>query len=334
MHMSQVDVRHHTIAANGIQIGYIEAGSGPLVILCHGFPDTSHTWRHQIAALANAGYRVIAPDMRGYGSTTAPTEVSQYTLLHMVGDVFAVMDAAGEKKGVVVGHDWGAPVAWHCALLRPDRVCGVAGLSVPFRPRGPARPSSTMVRSPSQRFYQLYFMEEGSAEKEFESNAQETIRKIAWLWSGAFSAECRVDLTMVKWGAGLFTSHAIPAGLPSWMDAEDLSVYAEAFGRSGFRGGLNWYRNHDANWELTAAWRKATITAPALYVAGEFDFVLRFPGMDMALAEFERHVPALTQKVLVPGAGHWAHREYPEAVNKHLLTFLAQLPALRSVSSY
>ena len=171
-------ISHRTIQTNGINMHVAEKGAGPLVILCHGFPESWYSWRHQIEALAAAGFHVVAPDMRGYGQTDIPKAIDQFTLLHLVGDIIGLIDAIGVDTAVIAGHDWGAPVAWNAALLRPDRFRGVIGLSVPFRPRIPVRPSTVMPQTPDAIFYQLYFQQPGSAEKELEHDVRASIRSI------------------------------------------------------------------------------------------------------------------------------------------------------------
>src|SRR5881296_1667106 len=177
-------VAHHTINTNGIRLHFVEQGEGPLVVLCHGFPESWYSWRHQLAALADAGFHAVAPDMRGYGQTDAPAEIDRYTMLHLVGDMVGLLDALREKMAVIVGHDWGAPVAWHAALLRPDRFRAVVGLSVPYRPRGSARPTTVMPRNAEALFYQLYFQTPGVAEAELERDVRDTMRTVAWAGSG------------------------------------------------------------------------------------------------------------------------------------------------------
>src|SRR5260370_5621391 len=169
------ELAHRFVTTNGIRMHYVEAGRGPLVVLCHGFPESWYSWRHQIGALADAGFHVVAPDQRGYGRTEAPDDVTRYTLLDLVGDVVGLIDALGEERAVVVGHDWGAPVAWHTALLRPDRVRGVSGLSVPYRPRGTASPIAAMRAGLGEGFYQVYFQQPGVAEAELERDVRTTI---------------------------------------------------------------------------------------------------------------------------------------------------------------
>ena len=173
-----VDVAHREIDVGGLRMHVAESGEGPLVVLLHGFPESWYSWRHQIEALSGAGFRVVAPDQRGYGATDAPEEIERYTLLDLVGDVIGLIDAVGGGRAIVVGHDWGAPVAWHTALLRPDRVLGVAGLSVPFTPRTPVSPMRMWREAFGDRFYQVYFQEPGVAERELEADVDDTMRRL------------------------------------------------------------------------------------------------------------------------------------------------------------
>src|SRR5262249_11227867 len=178
------DARHRTVETNGIRMHLAEQGSGPLVLMCHGFPESWYSWRHQLDALAGAGFHAVAPDMRGYGQTDRPEAIDQYTLLHLVGDMVGVLDALGAETAVIAGHDWGAPVAWHAALLRPDRFRGVIGLSVPYRPRGTARPTTLMPQTAEAMFYQLYFQSPGVAEAELERDVRTTVRRLLYAASG------------------------------------------------------------------------------------------------------------------------------------------------------
>ena len=178
------EITHRTIETNGIRMHVAEQGTGPLVLMCHGFPESWYSWRHQLAALADAGFHAVAPDMRGYGQTDAPADIESYTLLHLVGDMVGLLDALSEKTAVIAGHDWGAPVAWHSALLRPDRFRGVIGLSVPFRPRGTAKPSTLMPQTEHEVFYQIYFQTPGVAEAELQRDVRSTMRRMAYSGSG------------------------------------------------------------------------------------------------------------------------------------------------------
>src|SRR5246500_2520180 len=178
------EVTHRTVETNGIRMHLAEAGAGPLVMLCHGFPESWYSWRYQLTALADAGFHAVAPDMRGYGQSDRPDAIDQYTLLHLVGDMVGVLDALGAEQAVIAGHDWGAPVAWHAALLRPDRFRAVIGLSVPYRPRGPVRPTTVMPQTDDALFYQLYFQTPGVAEAELERDVAHTVRRILYSIAG------------------------------------------------------------------------------------------------------------------------------------------------------
>jgi epoxide hydrolase A/B len=325
-----VETTHRVVETNGLRMHVAEAGRGPLVVLCHGFPESWYSWRQQLIALARAGYHAVAPDQRGYGQTTAPEPIEQYTLLHLVGDMVGLLDALAEKTAVIAGHDWGAPVAWHAALLRPDRFRAVIGLSVPFRPRGSVRPTSVMAQTPEATFYQLYFQEPGVAEADLERDPRQTIRRLLYWGSGEGRdpGGDRVragDVGMVPRARGLVPSLPEPAQLPAWLSEADIDVYAGEFARAGFRGGLNWYRNIDRNWELLAPWAGAQVTAPALYVAGARDLVLAFQGMDQLLPALPRFIPNLRKTLILPGCGHWTQQERPAEVNAAMLEFLKEL---------
>ena len=319
-----IETKHSMIEANGIRMHLAEAGSGPLVVLCHGFPESWYSWRHQLRALAEAGFRAVAPDMRGYGKTDRPAAIDQYTLLHLVGDMVGVLDALGEQQAVIVGHDWGAPVAWHAALLRPDRFRAVAGLSVPFRPRSRVRPSTAMPQTASHWFYQLYFQKPGVAEKEFERDVRRTIRAFLFAASGDRPPES-ADISLVPRDGGMLANMADPPRLPPWLSDADVDSYTSQFTRTGFRGGLNWYRNIDRSWELLAPFAGGKVTVPALYMAGDRDLVVTFKGMDQLIANLAQHVPRLRRTIMLPGCGHWTQQERPEEVNAALIDFLKSL---------
>ncbi len=304
-----------------------EAGAGPLVIFCHGFPELGFSWRSQIEAVAQAGFHAVAPDMRGYGGTEAPEGVEAYSILHLVGDMVALVQALGETRAVVVGHDWGAPVAWHCALLRPDMFRAVAGLSVPFTPRraerAPLPVFRAMSRAMGKDFYMLRFQEPDAA-AELEADVARALGGAFWGYDGATPDDRRASGFLAP-GVSFLESMGQPDGLPPWLTPEDFAVYVEAFQRSGFEGPLNWYRNLDRNWELTAFAQDRRIEVPALFMVGEKDPVRGYSGKGEA--ELEAWVPGLREKRVVAGAGHWLQQERLDEVNAALLQFLASLTA-------
>jgi pimeloyl-ACP methyl ester carboxylesterase len=324
------EVQHRVVETNGIRLHVAEQGEGPLVVLCHGFPESWYSWRHQLSALASAGYHAMAPDMRGYGQSDRPEEIDQYTLLHLVGDMVGLLDALGVESAVIAGHDWGAPVAWHAALLRPDRFRAVIGLSVPFRPRGSARPTTMMPQTDDAVFYQLYFQTPGVAEAELQRDVRATIRRL--LYSGSGDRPPRGTgignpdvVGMVPRGGGIFSHSADPSALPPWLTDADVDFFAGEFSRTGFRGGLNWYRNIDRSWELLAPFAGARVTVPALYVAGDRDLVVAFRGMDQLIPNLSRFVPQLRKTLMLPGCGHWTQQERPGEVNAAMIEFLEGL---------
>jgi pimeloyl-ACP methyl ester carboxylesterase len=317
------DIAHRFIETNGIRMHVVEQGTGPLVLLCHGFPESWYSWRHQLGALAAAGFHVVAPDMRGYGQTEAPEAIDQYSMLHLVGDMVGLLDALGEAPAVIAGHDWGGPVAWYSALLRPDRFRAVIGLSVPYRPRGKLRPTSVMPRTDDAVFYQLYFQTPGVAEADLEADVRTSIRGVV-LDNAGEAPRGSGDFSMVPKLGGMRAriQAASLAPLPGWLTEADIDFYAAEFHRTGFRGGLNWYRNIDRNWETLAPFAGAQVSVPALYVVGERDLVLTFPGGREMVANMPAVVPRLRQTLMLPGCGHWTQQERPDAVNAAIIGFL------------
>jgi pimeloyl-ACP methyl ester carboxylesterase len=316
------EISHRFVETNGIRMHVAEAGRGPLVVLLHGFPECWYSWRHQLDALAEAGFHAVAPDQRGYCRTDQPEAIESYTLLHLVGDVIGLLDALEAEQAVVVGHDWGAPVAWSTALLRPDRVRGVAALSVPFRPPGNLRPLEVLRRAVGEGFYQVYFQRPGVADRELARDLRTTFRRILYGGSAAGSG-----LLVVPEGRGFLDLMEEPETLPAWLTEADVDAYVAEFEPAGFTGGLNWYRNIDRNAELLAPWRGARVTPPALYMAGDRDLVVSFPGAERQIANLREPVPNLQRTVMLPGVGHWTQQEAPGEVNDVLLTFLGTLPA-------
>jgi pimeloyl-ACP methyl ester carboxylesterase len=315
-------VTHRFVDAGGLRMHIAEAGDGPLVLLLHGFPESWYSWRHQLTALAAAGFHAVAPDQRGYCQTgpprfaDRPARIDDYTMLHLTGDVFALMDALGAGTAVVAGHDWGAPVAWHAGLFRPDRVRGVVALSVPYRPRGSAPPIATLRAALGESFYMVYFQQPGVADAELSRDPALTFRNVLYSISGDSPG-----MTLIPAGGGFLDAGSVPGELPGWLTQQDIDAYVAQYADAGFTGPLNWYRNMDRNWELTAAWRHAPVTVPALFMAGDRDPVIGFVSPD-SLSEM---VPQLTESVILPGCGHWTQQERPAEVNEAMIRFLRGL---------
>ena len=315
----------------GLRLHAAVQGEGPLVILCHGFPEGWRSWRHQLAALSVAGYRAVAPDMRGYGGTVSAKSPDgtpgpeQTTMLHHAGDLVALVKALGETQAVLVGHDWGAPAVWYAALMRPDVFRAVAGLAVPFVPPSPVDLLQAYERQGIHTFYMQYFQTPGVAEAELDADPEATLRRVWWSMSG--DGPERVVAGVLPPGAGFLdvTEEPDPARLPAWWDTDDLRATAEDFRRRGFVGGLNWYRAIRRNAELMAPWYGAVIRQPSLFIVGERDDLLAFPGVRDRLKDLKRALPGLRGQHVLPGAGHWVQRERAADVNALLLDFLRSL---------
>jgi pimeloyl-ACP methyl ester carboxylesterase len=308
-----------TVPANGIELFLLEQGEGPLVVLCHGWPELSYSWRHQIPAIAAAGFHVVAPDMRGFGRTSAPADVDAYGIFDTVGDMVALVAALGAKQAAIVGHDWGAPVAWHAAMFRPDVFTAVAGLSVPPPTRGRGLPLVTLRESGITNFYWQYFQPQGTAEAELERDVGLTMRTVL----GRGFSDPAASL-FIEEGKGFLGDARADRPLPDWLSEADLIYFSEAYRKSGFRGGLNWYRNIDRNWELTAPWQDAQIHQPSLFIAGSKDSVITGLIGGKRVADMERVLPNLRQKLIIEGAGHWIQQEHAEEVNAALIAFLKE----------
>jgi pimeloyl-ACP methyl ester carboxylesterase len=317
------DLKLQTMDVNGLRMRVATQGAGPLVLFCHGFPELWCSWRAQLSALAAAGYRAAAPDMRGYGGTDAPADVAAYTQLHLVADMVELVRALGERQAVIVGHDWGAPVAWNSALLRPDLFRAVVGMSAVFASPSRTDLLSALRQQGIQDFYMQYFQTPGVAEAELERDVETTIRLIHFNGSG--DGPDRVAFGRVPAGMGCLDQLSEPLSLPAWLSAADIREYAVEFSRTGFRGGLNWYRNIGRSCELLAAWRGTTIRQPSMFIAGARDDVLKFPGTRARIETLAQALPGLRGCHILEGAGHWIQRERAAVVNELLLGFLSSL---------
>jgi pimeloyl-ACP methyl ester carboxylesterase len=329
---------HLDVDANGLAVHLVSCGNGPLVLFCHGFPESWYSWRHQLPAVADAGYRAVAMDMRGYGGTAKPQAVEAYNASDLIGDVIGVISALGANQAVVVGHDWGAPVAWWSALTRPDVVRAVACLSVPYMAPFGGLPEGITVNDlmrnaagPDRNYYRLYFQEPGRAEAELEADLRRTLLGFLYTISGDIVAD---GVHQQGWdghfpaGERLVDQLVVPEQLPAWLTAEDLHFYEQELAASGFRGGLNWYRNINAIPSILRPFTGATIRQPSLYLGGQLDLIAgntpeNIAAMRAALAD-------LRGCELLAGAGHWLQQERPGEVNDALLHFLAGLPSSSS----
>ena len=320
----QSDVNHRRVTANSIGIHIAEQGTGPLVLLCHGFPESWYSWRHQLPALAMAGFHAVAPDMRGYGQTDVPPEIASYSIMHLVGDMVGLVDALGQKQAIIVGHDWGASVAWHAALLRPDMFHAVAGMSVPFRQRGPAPPLRLLREAGLYTYYWLYYQDVGLAEAEYDRDPRATLRRTLYSLSGD-APRGRPPVRILQQGKGALDNTIDPEQLPPWLTEADLDYMTADMARTGFRGGLNWYRNMDRNWELLAPWAGAVIRQRALFIAGTEDHLITGPTGKANLEAMATTVPNLERQVLIEDAGHYIQQERPQQVNAALVQFLQSL---------
>lgn len=321
------EARARTIRGDGIDLHVTEAGEGPLIVLVHGFPEIGYSWRHQVPALAAAGYRVAVPDMRGYGRSGRPREIAAYSVDHLTADLLAVADAYGSDRTVFIGHDWGANVVWSMSVLHPDRCAGVAALSIPFLPRGPMPPTDIFRQVFGDSFfYILYFQEPGVADAELNADPADTIRRVisaAGAGGGdirdAFSAEAASK------GGGLLDRVPPFSGLPPWISESEMDEFVDRFTETGFTGGLNYYRNLDRNWHLTEQTASSVVGMPAAFITGSHDVgaIMPMPGPEW--------VPDLRVNATIEGAGHWLHQERPAEVNELLLGFLSGLEREGSV---
>ena len=322
--MSEISLQ--TLEVNGLRMQVATQGSGPMVLLCHGFPELWISWRAQMEALSAAGYRAVAPDMRGFGGTTAPEDATAYSLLHLVGDMVELVRSLKETQAVIVGHDWGAPVAWNAALLRPDVFHAVVGMSVPYAPPGRVEMLAALSQASVDTCYMQYFQTPGVAETELERDVGASIRKIHFSASGEGQLLLgRPVFGVLDAGHGFLQHLAEPSVAPDWWNEADVAYYTAEFSRTGFRGGLNWYRNIKRSWELLAPWRGCAIHQPAMFIAGASDDVLKFPSSKPQIDNFGKTLPGLRGCHVLEGAGHWIQRERAPAVNRLLVDFLQQL---------
>ncbi|GMP56890.1 hypothetical protein CsSME_00021198 [Camellia sinensis var. sinensis] len=317
-------IEHKMISVNGINMHIAEKGKGPMVLFLHGFPELWYSWRHQILYMAAQGYRAVAPDLRGYGDTTGPpvNDFTKFTILHVLGDIMALLDkiAPDEDKVFVVGHDWGAYIAWYLCLFRPDRVKAMVNLSVHFLPRSPTMNFVDIFRGLYGDDHYIYrFQVPGEIEAEF---AQIGVRRVVKKFL-TYRDPAPFLFPKGK-GFGDGNSPDTQVILPSWLSEEDVDYYASKFEKNGFTGGINYYRVIHQNWELTAPWTGSQVKVPVKFVVGDLDLVYNIPGAKEYIhnGEFKKDVPLLEEVVVMEGVAHFLNQEKPEEINKHILEFI------------
>ncbi|KAL4340307.1 hypothetical protein GQ457_08G001720 [Hibiscus cannabinus] len=278
-------IEHRVVKVNGINMHLAEKGEGPVILLLHGFPELWYSWRHQILSLSSMGYRAVAPDLRGFGDSDAPDSVASYTCFHIIGDLVELINvvAPDERKVFVVGHDWGALMAWYLGMFRPDKVKA---------------------------------MKPGEIEAEFAEIGTERVEK-----------ELLTDFPVLLPREKLFKRPLDePITLPCWLSEQEANYYVTKFQKTGYTGGLNYYRNFDRNWELLAPWAGCEIKTPAKFIVGDKDLVYHMPGMKDYIHNggFEQDVPLLQEVVVMEGAGHFINMEKPDQITDHIFNFFRQ----------
>ncbi|KAB1222958.1 Bifunctional epoxide hydrolase 2 [Morella rubra] len=311
-------IEHTTVPTNGINMHIASIGTGPVVLFLHGFPELWYSWRHQLLYLSSHGYRCIAPDLRGYGDSDAPPSAASYTAFHIVGDLVGLLDHLGIGQIFLVGHDWGAKMAWDFCWFRPDRVRALVNMSVPFFPRNPAMSMVDGFRVMfGDDYYFCRFQEPGEVEKDFACVDTAILMKKFFSLFGPHPLCVSKEVGL----RGLPT----PDTLPAWLSEEDISYYASKFNRGGFTGGLNYYRASSL-WELTAPWTGCQIKVPAKFVVGDQDIVYNIPGIKEYINSggFKKDVPNLQDAVVMEGVGHFINQEKAEESSAHIYEFIKQ----------
>jgi len=341
-------LQHRSLDVNGVRIHAVEQGTGPLVILVHGFPELWYSWRHQIAALADAGYRAVAIDQRGYGSSSKFWRTDAYRVLRLVDDLTGLVAALGASQAVLIGHDWGAPVVWTAAWLHPQLFRGVIGMSVPFSGRGlialpgnpfgerPPHEIHKVIAGPGLDFYQVYFSTLDPIINEIEEDLRGWVRDLMWSVSGdalaqaGFTLQGQDPVELIRSGALCLTPgqrmrdrFASPQVMPPWLTEEDLGVYVDALERGGFSGPLSYYYNLENNWHDLAGQAGKPLIVPALFIGGEYD-VATWWGAE-AIERAPEVMPNWLGSRVIKGAGHWIQQERAEESNHAILEFLRAL---------
>ncbi|HEV7735422.1 MAG TPA: alpha/beta hydrolase [Candidatus Binatia bacterium] len=307
---------NRTVSTNGISMSLRDEGKGQAVVLCHGFPELGYSWRHQVPALAKAGYRALAPDQRGYGDTDRPSDVTAYDIHHLTGDLVGMLDALGIERAVFVGHDWGGLIVWMMPLLHPSRVAGVIGVNTPYFPRAPMAPVGLFRQMLGENYYVVHFQQPEVPDAGLARDVRRVFTQLGR--RGVPLAE--VEAAIARAGTMRNMVEMVESdevlGEPL-LDQTELEVFADAFSRTGFTGGINWYRNLDRNWETTPELDGARITVPSLMVTAEWDFVLR-----AEMAEPMRGLVDDLEIVMISQCGHWTQQEKPAELNAVMIDWL------------
>jgi pimeloyl-ACP methyl ester carboxylesterase len=303
-----------TVQTNGIRMAVTEEGEGPAVVLCHGFPEIAYSWRRQLPALAAAGFRAVAPDQRGYGGTERPPAVTDYDIHYLTGDLVGLLDALGVERAVFAGHDWGGIVVWHMPLLHPERTAGVIGVNTPYFPRAPAPPVTLMRAMWGDDHYIVHFQKPGEADAAL---ARDVRRVFTQLMRSGVPLDATRQLALGRNMIDVIFGEELPGRF--LLSEEELAVYVRAFEKTGFTGGINWYRNLDRNWETTPELVGARVAVPSLMVTAEHDPVLR-PELAEAMRDL---VPDLEVR-MIAGSGHWTQQDKPAELNRVMVDWLTR----------
>ncbi|KAI4323902.1 hypothetical protein L6164_023476 [Bauhinia variegata] len=312
-------IAHRTVEVNGIKMHIAEKGEGPVVLFLHGFPELWYSWRHQILALSSHGYSAVAPDLRGYGDTEAPASMSSYTCFDIVGDLVALIDTLGVDQVFLVAHDWGAIIGWYLCLFRPDRVKAYVCLSVPYLPRNPkVKPVDGMRAMYGEDSSVCRFQKPG------EMEAQMAAVGTPYVLKNILTTRHPGPPIFPKGDYGTGYNPNTPETLPSWLSEQDLAYFVTQFEKTGFTAPMNYHRNMDRNWELTAPWTGAQVKVPARFIAGELDMTYTAPGLKQYIdgGQFKKDVPNLEEVIIQKGVAHFNNQEAAEEINNYILDFI------------
>ncbi|XAR58416.1 Soluble epoxide hydrolase [Bertholletia excelsa] len=313
-------IEHKALAVNGINLHVAEIGEGPAILLLHGFPELWYSWRHQMLFLSSRGYRAIAPDLRGFGDSDAPPSAAAYTALHVVGDLVALLDSLGLDRVFLVGHDWGAAIAWFFCLFRPDRIKALVNTSIVFKPRNPSvKPIQARRDMFGDDYYMCRFQEVGKIDDEFASVDTAKLMKTILSLRDPSPPCFPKDKAF-----GAFLDIPFESPLPPWLTQEDIDYFATKYRKTGITGGLNYYRCMDVNWELTAPWTGVQIRVPVKFIVGDLDMTYNIPGAKDYIHNggFKKNVPLLEEVVVMEGVAHFINQEKPEDTSAHIYDFI------------